>query len=57
MIKEWLSKFTPPPKKQRVEIVHLRHQIKNDIQAIRSGNTLLKSMSGVIDLNRRSPRT
>lgn len=54
--KEWLVKFMPPPREARGEIIRLRHEIKNSIQAVQSGNRILQSMSGVIDLNRRSPK-
>lgn len=56
MIKEWLKKFTPPPKSTKAEIVSLRHELKNSIQAVQSGNRILQSMSRVIELNRRHPR-
>lgn len=36
------------------EITHLKHEIKNSIQAVQSGNRILQSMSGVVELNRRS---
>ena len=36
------------------EIVNLKHEIKNSIQAVQSGNRILQSMAGVVELNRRS---
>lgn len=36
------------------EITHLKHEIKNSIQAVQSGNRILQSMAGVVELNRRS---
>lgn len=43
-------------KAREEEITTLRHEIKNSIHAVRSGHHLLQTMSGVIDLNKRSPR-
>lgn len=37
------------------EITSLRHEVKNSIQAVQSGQRILQTMSGVIDLNKRSP--
>lgn len=54
MIMTWIKKFLPPPRSNREEIIQLRHEIKNNIQAVQSGNRILQSMSGVIELNRRS---
>lgn len=54
MITAWIKKFLPPPRSNRAEITQLRHEIKNNIQAVQSGNRILQSMSGVIELNRRS---
>lgn len=55
-VAEWLKQFLPPPRSTKRELVHLRHEIRNSIQAVQSGNRLLKSMSGAIELNRRSPK-
>lgn len=54
MIMEYLKKFLPPPRSNRREIKQLQGEIKNNIQAVRSGNRTLQSMTGVIELNRRS---
>lgn len=37
------------------EITTLHHEIKNSIQAVQSGQRILQTMSGVIELNKRSP--
>ena len=39
-----------PERKAKSEIKHLRHQLNNDIQAVRSGVRVMQSMSGTIDL-------
>ena len=38
-----------------LEIKTLQHEVKNSIQAVQSGQRILQTMSGVIDLNKRSP--
>jgi hypothetical protein len=53
---DWIKQFLPPPKATKEEARHLRHELKNSIQAIQGGNRILQSMSGVIELNRRNPR-
>lgn len=42
-----------PERKAKTEIQRLRHQINNDIQAVQSGNRVLQSMSGMIELSQR----
>lgn len=42
-----------PDRKAKAEITTLRHQLKNDIQALQSGNRVLQSMSGMNDLIQR----
>lgn len=37
------------------EITHLRHDVKNSIQAVQSGRRIIQTMSGMIELNKRSP--
>lgn len=37
------------------EITSLRHDVKNSIQAVQSGRRIIQTMSGVIELNKRSP--
>lgn len=37
------------------EITTLRHDVKNSIQAVQSGRRIIQTMSGVIELNKRSP--
>lgn len=48
-----------PPREVReareTEIRELKSEITNSIQAVQSGNRLLQSLSGMIELNRRSP--
>lgn len=56
MIMEWVKKFLPPPRAAKAEALELRHEILNSIQAVQSGNRILRSMSGVIELNRRRPQ-
>lgn len=53
MIMAWVKKFLPPPRSNRREIVELRHEIKNSIQAVQSGNRVLQSMTKVVELNHR----
>lgn len=53
MIGRLLSKLLPESK-AKAEIVHLRHQLKNDIQALQSGNRLMQSMSGMNRLAREA---
>lgn len=36
------------------EITTLRHEVRNSIQAVQSGQRILQTMSGVIELNKRS---
>lgn len=50
---DWLKQYLPPPRGQKAEAKHLRHELKNSIQAVQSSNRILRSMSGVIELNRR----
>ena len=56
-IKEWLSGRKPREvtEARELEIKTLRHDVKNSIQAVQSGQRLLRTMSGVIELNKRSP--
>lgn len=53
MIMAWVKRFLPPPRSGRKEIVQLRHEIKNSIQAVQSGNRVLQSMTKVVELNNR----
>lgn len=53
---DWLKQYMPPPRNIKAEARHLRHELKNNIQAIQGGNRILRSLSGAIDLNRRGPR-
>lgn len=53
MIMQWVKKLLPPPRTNKAEITQLRHEIVNNIQAVQSGNRILRSMSGVIELNKR----
>lgn len=48
-----LIKRLIPPRKAKAEIQSLRHEINNHIQAVQSGNRVLQSMSGTIDLVQR----
>ena len=41
---------------RELEIKTLHHDVKNSIQAVQSGQRLLRTMSGVIELNKRSPQ-
>lgn len=56
-IKDWLSGRKPREETEarEREITTLRHDVKNSIQAVQSGQRILQTMSGVIDLNKRSP--
>jgi hypothetical protein len=55
-----LSKYLRPgrPEKERKErekeLTQLQHEINQTIQAVQSGNRILQSMAGVVELNRRS---
>jgi len=55
-----ISKYLRPgrPDKEREErekeLTRLQHEINQTIQAVQSGNRILQSMSGVVELNRRS---
>lgn len=55
-----ISKYLRPgrPEKERVEreeeLTKLQHEINQSIQAVQSGNRILQSMAGVVELNRRS---
>lgn len=55
MIMTLVRKFIPK-RKAKAEITTLRHEINNSIQAIQSGNRVLQSMSGMIELQRGKPR-
>lgn len=52
MIMTWVKKLLPD-RKTKGEIQRLRHQLNNDIQAVQSGNRVLQSMSGMIELSQR----
>lgn len=55
-----ISKYLRPgrPDKERKareeELTKLRHEVNQTIQAVQSGNRILQSMAGVVELNRRS---
>jgi hypothetical protein len=56
-IKDWLSGRKPREvtEEREREITSLRHEVKNSIQAVQSGQRILQTMSGVIELDKRNP--
>lgn len=52
---EWFKKHFPGSDKHA--ITELRHELKNSIQAVQSGNRVLRSYQGMVELNRRSPKS
>lgn len=56
-LKKLLSGQRPREEKEarEREITSLRHDVKNSIQAVQSGRRIIQTMSGVIELNKRSP--
>ena len=56
-LKKLLSGQQPREEKEarEREIASLRHDVKNSIQAVQSGRRIIQTMSGVIELNKRSP--
>lgn len=55
MIMAWVKSLLPE-RKTKTEIRELRHQLKNEIQAVQSGARVLQSMSGTIDLVKGTKR-
>ena len=42
----------------KTAVTELRHELKNSIQAVQSGNRIVKPYSGMIEINnKRGPRT
>lgn len=59
MLARTLSGRTPRDKRaaKEREIEEVKSEIRNSIQAVQSGNRILQSLSGVVELNRREPST
>lgn len=59
MLARTLSGRTPREKRaaKEQEIEQVKGEIRDSIQAVQSGNRILQSLSGVIELNRREPST